>query len=392
MQTFRQDMMTLDIPLTPKLLAPGEGASMWARHDGYIFECADYGPAPGFYPVYRHGNLHSFSILPLIAAKGGLSFNSDFVDLNLRDGSDVARPNPTIDRDIVRIGGPGVFDQSLSDRDAFIAGMAEAMSEDIDEVCANNPGKTHVILCGGKDSLNILLADWKAPVVAYSAEPNFPLVRQFVADNGIDIEVRRLDDIDPGEGLIREIAEAACLVDLLNWKWTAHLKQISADLDHQVVFWKGQVADAFFTNYWRSYTSSRSEPYKFFKKAYRKIAKTAPGLVDPFFAKRAIADMQQAVWERAAVGQGAHLGFLRSICNALFLSVYHGPRAYDVMRRINFRALSHEDIRPAIGAALLGREVRYPAENPAPPPSGFRTGLRDVDQFAAALARLGIKA
>jgi hypothetical protein len=114
--------------------------------------------------------------------------------------------------------------------------------------------------------------------------------------------------------------------------------------------------------------------------------------VDPFFAKHAIADMKQAVWERAAVGQGAHLGFLRSIGNALFLSVYHGPRAYDVMRRVNFRALSHENIRPAIGAALLGREVRYPAENPAPPPSGFRTGLRDVDQFAAALTSLGIKA
>jgi hypothetical protein len=79
MHNFRQDMMKLDIPLAPKLLGPGEGASMWERHDSYIFECADFGPAPGFYPVYRHKNLYSFSILPLIAAKGGLSLNADFV-------------------------------------------------------------------------------------------------------------------------------------------------------------------------------------------------------------------------------------------------------------------------------------------------------------------------
>jgi len=383
--------MTLNIPLEPERLDPCAASSLWTRHGSYIFQCADLKDDLNFYPIYRHGDLYSFSILPLIAAKGGLALNDEFVRANLLDGSDVALPNPTIDRDIIRLGGPAVFDQSITDWATFISTFADAISCDIDEVCAANPGKTHVILCGGKDSLNILLADWKAPVIAYSAEPNFPLVRQFVADNGIDIEVRRLDDIDPGDGLAREIAEAACMVDLSNWKWTAHLKQISDDLDHQVVFWKGQVADAFLTNYWRSYTSSRSEPYKFFKKACRKVAKTAPGLVDPIFAKRAIADMEQAVWQRAGVGQGAHLGFLRSICNALFLSVYHGPRAYDVMRRVNFQALSHEDIRPAIGAALLGREVRYPTENPAPPASSFRTGLRTVDQFTGALKTLGIK-
>jgi hypothetical protein len=384
-------MMKLNIPLEPERLDPCAASSLWTRHGSYIFECADLEDDLNLYPVYKHGDLYSFSILPLIAAKGGLALNDDFISTNLLDGSDVALPNPTIDRDIVRLGGPAIFGQSISNRAEFISTFAAAISRDIDEACAANPGKTHVILCGGKDSLNILLADWKAPVVAYSAEPNFPLVRKFVADNGIDIEVRRLDDIDPGEGLMREVAEASCLVDLSNWKWTTHLKKISADLDHQVVFWKGQVADAFLTNYWRSYTSSRSASYKFFKKAYRKVARTAPGLVDPFFAKRAIADMEQAVWERAGVGQGAHLGFLRSICNALFLSVYHGPRAYDVMRRVNFRALSHDDIRPAIGIALLGREVRYPAENPAPQPSRFRAGLRTVEHYADALRSLGIE-
>ena len=383
--------MKLDISLAPKFLDQDACASIWQRHDAYIFECPDFGEHPNFYPIYRHGDLYSFSILPLIAAKGELKLNPDFVSLNMAMGADVARPNPTIDSEITRIGGKTVLDQSITDRGDFVARFAAAINQDIADTCAANPGTTNVILCGGKDSLNILLADWNAPVIAYSAEPNFPLVQKFVADNGIDIEVRRLDDIDPGEGLTREIAEASCLVDLENWKWTAHLKQIAEDLDHQVVFWKGQVADAFLTDYWRSYTSSRSDKYKFFKKAYRKLAQTAPGLVDPFLARQAVADMEQAVWERAAVGQGAHLGMLRSICNALFLSVYHGPNAYDVMRRVNFRALSHEDIRPAIGAALLGREVRYPTENPAPPASRFRTGLRTTRHYTAALNSFGIK-
>lgn len=379
-----------NISFDPKFIDKDACASIWQRHDAYIFECPKFGEHPEFYPIYRHGDLYSFSMLPLIAAKGGLKLNPDFVSINMAKGADIARPNPTIDSEIFRIGSKTALDQSITDHDQFVTRFAAAMNQDIADTCAANPGKTHVILCGGKDSLNILLADWSAPVIAYSAEPNFPLVQKFVLDNGIDIEVRRLDDIDPGEGLPREIAEASCLVDLENWKWTAHLKQIARDLDYQVVFWKGQVADAFLTNYWRSYTSSRSGQYKFFKKAYRKLAKTAPGLVDPLFAQQATADMQQAIWERAAVGQGAHLGMLRSICNALFLSVYHGPNTYDVMRRINFRALSHEDIRPAIGAALLGREVRYPVENPAPPASSYRTGLRTVKHYTDALNTLGI--
>ncbi|MFV0359662.1 hypothetical protein [Tropicimonas sp.] len=367
-------------------------ASMWTTHDRYVFTSDIIGEISGFYPIYRYENCFSFSILPLVLLKGRLVVDEDFVRRFLDSGRDVAEPAPVIDREIVRLGGPPKLRQEFSDRGAFSEALAAAMTADIRDICARNPGKTHAVLCGGKDSLNILLADWPAPVIALSAEPNFPLVQRFVEANGLDIEVMRLEDTEPApEELTREIAEASCLVDLGHWRWTEHLRRIAQERDGQIVFWKGQMADATLTEYWRSYTSRTGGAYQFARKAYRKLARTLPGPMDALFAGHAIADLEQTIWLRGAVGQGGHLGFLRSICDALFLSAYHGPGTADVMSRIDLRALARDDLRPDVGRALLGRPVIYPETNPAPAASHFREGRRSLESYLGALGSHGIE-
>ena len=47
-------------------------------------------------------------------------------------------------------------------------------------------------------------------------------------------------------------------------------------------------------------------------------------------------------------------------------------------------------LRSAIGKMLLGREVRYPTENPSPPASTFREGTRTIANYTAALETFGV--
>lgn len=365
---------------------------IWDSHQSLIYESKEIGEIDDFYPIYRFENYFSFSMLPLIRMKGTLAVNEDFISRFVESGSDVAEPQPTIDSEIQRLGQPIPFVQDISDRNTFCELLAEAINEDIRSICDRNPGKMNVVLCGGKDSLNILLADWREPVIALSAEPNFPLVKRFVEQNQLGIEVLRLDDPEPSStGFLREIAEASCLVDLAHWKWTEHLRIFSEEHNGQVVFWKGQMADALLTDYWRSYTSRTGGFYQFSRKTYRKLAKYFPIATDAIFASHAIADVERSIWLRGAVGQGAHLGFLRSICDALFTSAYHGPRTAKVMKRINLRVLATKDLRDDIGRTLLGRPVLYPETNPAPPASSFRRGARDVEKYFRSLESFGVR-
>lgn len=365
--------------------------AFWQRHDDYLVQAERIAGNPFFYPVYRYQNLYSFSPLPLMIHKGSFRPNAAALKDLRTPNNDVSRPGLFIDQDITRLGQQPELGRRLRDRDSFVAHMASAMQQDVDLIEQKNPGKTNVLLCGGRDSLNLLLLNWKNPVIAYSAAPNTPLVAEFVRRNGLDIEVRELLPEENPDLLPREIAEAATMVELENWKWAPHLVRIANMLEKNVVFWKGQFADAFLTDYWRSYTQSRASIAKFGKKVYRRLARQVPAAltapVDHFFMQ----DFARAIWQRGAVAQGAHMGALRSMTDCLWVSGYHGTNTADVWLAADLPYLTTEDLRPGIGANLLGREVVYPGENPNPPALLKRQGLRDVAHFEQALRGFGLE-
>lgn len=363
-----------------------DASESWMSHEENIFisdKVRNVGP---FYPIYSYKNYFSFSPFPLLLQKGVLTLNPRFKGTAL----DVARPNPLIDSEIVRLGGPVSLTRTITDKDDLIDKLVHAIRLDMHKVEAHNPGYRNIVLCGGKDSLNLLLLDWQNPITAYSAEPNFPLVQEFVQRNRLEIKVQRLEDRYDPDLRQREIAEAFCQVDLRNWKWAPALKDISKSHEGRVVIWKGQVADLFLTDYWRSYTSSPNIIQKYLKKGYRKLARYTPTAMDFLFQGMTWADLERSIWERAGVLQGAHMGFLRSICDCLVLSAYHGPAAQEVWSAIDFPKLGNKDLRPAIGRTLLGREVWYPEANPSPPASELRQGWQNVDNFVDAVHSFGV--
>lgn len=364
---------------------------LWDTHEAYVFEADSFEGQPIFYPVFNWKNLYSFSPLALAVNRGWFVPSEAFLAENDFLRFDPVPANLFADAEIRRIGGPPHFSGQRTDLEEFSVAMAQAMQADIKEIETKNLDKRNIILCGGKDSLNLLLLEWRNPVTVYSAQPNFPLVQDFVEANGLNFEVCELTDKQDDSLRDREIAESFCAVDLVHWKWTVHLRDISSLNATNVIFWKGQVADAFLTDYWRSYTYRQSAMYSKLLKAQKRAARLAPRLIDSVTGHARIAEFERSLWLRAAVNQGFHLGFLRSITDALVLSGYHGPRTSKAWQSLDLRCIAGTDVRPMIGRVLHGREVRYPDQNPSPPPSTLRNGYRDPALFRQALASFGVE-
>ncbi len=364
-----------------------DAAEMWSTHGPYIYTAEKFTGAPNFYPVYKWRDNYSFSYLALLALKGGMTLRPGF--------SPEGRETPLAplefpDRDIERVGGARRFSNRITDPVAFAEALAGAMIEDMRAVEALNPGARNLVLCGGKDSLNILLMPWKTPPVAVSAAPNYALVRQFVEDNGLGLEVIELRDWVEEDLLEYEIAEAACQVDLHHWRWSPHLRQIAGEHDGASIFWKGQLADVTLTNFWRGYTHLPSKPLSIAMRIHKRLMTYFPKVRSPL-DPMVVRHLEESLWLRGAVAQGGHVGFLRSVCDALFLSAYHGPKATEVMFSIDPPKITGADLRVQMGEVLLGKPVRYPEHNPAPGPSHGRENLRSTARLKQALERFGVQ-
>lgn len=350
---------------------------LWLTPGPIVWRTERFVGAPMFYPVYRWQDHYATGPLPLIVLKGGLELDPS-IARRVRSEVRYLPTNATIDRHVKRIGAPMMSTHELADEAACVAGFAAATRADVARAEARHPGFVNVVLCGGKDSLNLLLLPWKNPVLAVSAEPNFPLVQQFVRDNRLAVEVERLDDRDASL-LDSEVAHNACRSSLEHIRWSGELHALAARFERRAIFWLGAMADAFTTPKWRVY----SHP------SWLASLRRLPGL-------RGLSDTEAAqdfhAWTsyyRGAMWQGSCLSLMKGMTDALVLSAYHGPAMRALLARLDLRAVVR-DIRPQIGETLAGGPVVYPTANPSPAPSSFRRGHAGLDRFVAVLARHGL--
>jgi hypothetical protein len=372
--------------------AVGE-ADLWSRGGPVAVRASRFEGLPDFYPVYRWNDVYAPSLATLLLIKGSYRPNPDAAAAACADDFLYYPGNDTIDADITRVGGPPRLDTESPIRDAesYAQAWVDAVREDVAEQEARAPGGTNVILAGGKDSLNLLLLPWRNPTLVVSAQPNTPLVERFVAENDLDLEVRELRDPEEPDVLEQEILENGCRADLRHYRWGADLRALGRELGDGTVFWKGQVADALTTPYWKTLTHPPGGIATFVRKVYARGDRVLPGAV-----RRALADgflvpsLMETLWHRCAMFQGSHMGVIRGVTGRLVLSAYHGARTRQVWRRVRFAEAVDRDVRPAMGALLRGAPVRYPAANPSPPPSAFRAGLCRPERFAERVASLGL--
>jgi hypothetical protein len=333
--------------------------------------------AQSFYPVYRYGDHYSLSPLTLMRLKGHLSFNSRFA--RAIDGQQRPAYYPmedTIDSEIVRVGKPLVPSHEIKSEEEFVERLLVAMRDDLAEVEARREGFHNVVLVGGRDSLNLLLQDWRNPVLAVSAKPNYPLVKRFIEEN--DLPCESLELVDDASLLDLEILANACRNDLVHCRWGPALSRIVSDLDGRAVLWKGQLADTFLTPYWPSYCHPMG-----LRRPLRVAQLMLGTRFDPLHLRQKY--FHWASWHRGAMWQGSHVGMLADLVGASVLGAYHGPRASAVLAATDLSRCVKKDLRPELGERLAGRPIRYPEANPGPAVADFRAGAASSARFLSVL-------
>ncbi|MGD2153735.1 MAG: hypothetical protein PVG79_10755 [Gemmatimonadales bacterium] len=360
---------------------------VWGRQGPDVWRAERFfGPRPYFYPIYRHGDLYSYSPLSLILLKGRLDLDRGFARQVSSPWFRYYSGTATVDREIERIGEPLDPTFRIKDTDHYIDALADALRRDVADAEARLPGTTNIVLCGGRDSLALLLLPWKNPVLVASGAPNFELVERFIAEQSLGCDLVELRD--DGSLLNLEILVNCCRNRLEHCRYGPHLRSLAESFDRKVVFWQGSLADTFTTPYWRRYRH-KSRGLK------RLLERTADKIECRREWNRERATVRQwryfdALWRRGAMWQGAHHSIIRQLTGALTLSAYHGPAMREVLRSVDlFTAVPH-DIRPQLGARLFGAPVAYPETNPGPPKSGFRKGHSHLKPFLKRLSALGI--
>lgn len=364
---------------------------MWEQHGPIIWQSEKFIGYPSFYPIYRWNNYYSFSVLVLILKKGELNLNADAISGLSQKQLSIISNNNTVDKDIVRIGKAHDFDYSICNIEEYCKKISEALIKDIEHIEQLNLGYTNIIMCGGKDSLNLLLLPWKNPVIAVSAEPNFSFVCDFVKKNNLNIVVEKLEDTFDEEGLQDEIGEACCRVDLSHWRWGIHLRDIVKKLSKKTIIWKGQLGDVYMSPTWKTYLYPEKYPLHFFCKIYKKLSPIMPLFMNKKIGRSIQPLAIQTTWDKSASLQGCHVGFIRALSDCLVLSAYHGNNVMSVFSQADLAIVAQNDIRPQIGEILLGKDVIYPESNPGPEISSFRLNKNDPELFIQLMADSGVK-
>lgn len=364
---------------------------IWRTQTGPVWRSEKYDGLPSFYPVYRYQENYSYSPLALILLKGRLALDPRVAAAPSKRGFLYYSGTETIDREIERLGGPVRSTYRISDPHVYANRIANAMISDVTAAENANPGLTNIILCGGKDSLNLLLLPWTNPTLVASAPPNFEHVQRFVETNDLDLEVVPLhDEADPSVQR-DEILANCCRLNLEHSRWGTDLVRLARDHQGRVVFWKGQLGDVYTTLKWKTITHPVGTPRSFALKVNKRA-----GIYLPASLRRSISDrfvepnFRHALWARSAMWQGAHVSLIRDLTDCVVLSGYHGPHMNEVFRDVDLDACVAEDVRPLVGRLLYGAPVRYPEANPSPPPSEFRADLCNPRKFLDALAELGV--
>ncbi|MGA1870997.1 MAG: hypothetical protein ACMUJM_20865 [bacterium] len=365
---------------------------IWGEGDSLLWKSGNFIDKPWFYPVYHFRDTYSFSPLSLILLKGKVILNPKAVNIT-RKRNFFYLPLPgSIDREISRLGAPMISSNSLFSETEYANHLASAIRSDVKRIEKQHRGTTNIVLCGGKDSLNLLLLPWENSVMAASAPPNYELVCQFVSENQLKIDVIKLCDTKDEDVLGAEIAENCSRMNLEHCRWGADLQRLCQETHGKVLFWKGQVADALTTPKWESLCHPVDGLWHQFLRSYNLIKRVLPDRIRELVARRIIEPrFRITLWQRCAMWQGSHMSLIRAITGSHVFSAYHGPETTRVFGEVDLTRAVLSDMRILVGKILAGSDVWYPSLNPAPPPSKFREGLARADLFLDILKNAGVK-
>jgi len=242
---------------------------------------------------------------------------------------------------------------SLNDPDEFVELSAQYIESFVNDIEEMYPDHQHVIRMGGKDSQLISLVsketeNWHV----FSAEPNYPIVRDFLGANNIEVNnIFRHDNVnkESEEEFSRKVIASDLRADPRHLRWYPKLEEIVDRFDGKCIFWCGTEGDTI-----NSY-------YHVFHE------------VDDYFGLQ---------FSRAANWQAITHQVTKNYTGAVALSPYHSEKIWEnVYRHYNPEMMSPGmDLREDIGRLLLGSSAKWPERNPGPDPYEYSDmkGCHDI--------------
>jgi hypothetical protein len=223
--------------------------------------------------------------------------------------------------------------------DSFeIAKLGSKIIQDyITEIEDMYKGYTHVLLMGGKDSQNLLLANRKADWIAVTGEPNCDDNEYFLTANQVKLKsYLRISNQTDNSLLSKEIISMDCMYDVAHFRYCKDLERIISQSDNKVVLWMGTAGDGIFSK-------SHCHLYKNWNDFWNLHIGPAMGVL--------------------------HQGY-KNLFDIPVLSPYQCPKMLDELfyKYDPYYVHKNKDIRPLMGEILYGRKVEYPSRNLTPDP------------------------
>jgi len=247
----------------------------------------------------------------------------------------------------------------LTDPQAIVRLGVECIQEYITQIEEMHPGCVHLVLMGGKDSQNLVLARRKAPWVVLSSEPNADLNERFIRDNNIDIAcfVGIPNTVDVTL-LTEEILASDCFFDVAHFRWFRVIHDLVNEYKGKVVLWMGTSGDGCF---------SRNGNHR--DQDYYAVHDLHVG-------------MSMGIWHQ----------MYKNLFDIPAVSPYQSPRFLeDIFYKYDPYFVDRSgDVRPQVGKLLLGRDVQYPETNPTPAPWDSRSRFKSIGVYVDRLKKAGV--
>lgn len=320
-----------------------------------------------FYTVYGGRLKVSTSVLSLIKDKGKLELNEQFQPDFVRHPwpaftqCDWYRQGLTLDKRVARLLPFDLVSASerkntfrrevtVKDKNEIIEKVARHTSRFIHDIERKFPGYQHVVLTGGQDSQLIHTVPKNNPGNwhVFSSEPNAPLVKRWLTENGIAFGRFFTHDNRNDEdraGLLRKIVNADCLSEPDHMKWFNSCRVIADSFSKKCIFWTG--------NYGELHAPKQT------------------------YIRLLLQDHSDfALWRGPTHGIYQKTGF--QITGCLFLSAYFSREMWtDLYSKIDYASFDGPcDFREEIGERLAGRKLIWLKENPGPSPWKVRPRVR----------------
>jgi len=223
----------------------------------------------------------------------------------------------------------------LKDKDDIVKLGARLMQEYVTEIEEKYPGWVHILLMGGRDSKNIILAKRKAKWIALTAHPSIDANKAFLKNNAIELErFVPVENKTDNTFLAEEIVASDCSFDVAHFRWVKELDGIIREFGGKAIIWIGTDGDGIF---------SKNNNHK--DRDYYALHDLHVGTA-------------MGVWHQ----------MLKNVFNIPVVSPYQSPQFLnELFYKFDPKFVDKwSDVRDEIGNILFGKKVWYPQKTGSP--------------------------